>query len=122
MSVTEFVSLMTMKVSIEATTPSKDEAVKRMGCAAIVAKPPFSRKWGASVNSAPTSKKAAAVGAKKYLMREVLSGHQVTQKPPRPIRGALSTLSLVSIQKESESSGVNHEQSEAIKGNQWALV
>jgi hypothetical protein len=58
----------------------------------------------------------------EHLMREVLSGHQVTQKPPRPIRGALSTLSLVSIQKESESSGVNHEQSEAIKGNQWALV
>ena len=90
MSVTEFVSLMTMKVSIEATTPSKDEAVKRMGCAAIVAKPPFSRKWGASVNSAPTSKKAAAVGAKKYLMREVLSGHQLAfgglQRPSVEIR------------------------------------
>ena len=55
-------------------------------------------------------------------MREVLSGHQVTQKPPRAIRGALSALSLVSIHKESELTGVNHEQSEAIKGTQWALV
>jgi len=58
----------------------------------------------------------------EHLMREVIRGHQVTQKPPRAIRGALSALSLVSIQKESESSGVNQEQSEAIKGTQWALV
>jgi hypothetical protein len=39
----------------------------------------------------------------EHLMREVLSGHQVTQKPPGPIRGALSASSLASIQKESES-------------------
>ena len=58
----------------------------------------------------------------EHLMREVLRGHQVTQKPPRPIRGALCALSLASTQKESESTVVNHEQSEAIKGNQWALV
>ena len=29
----------------------------------------------------------------EHLMREVLSGHQVTRKPPRPIRGASSALS-----------------------------